>query len=338
MSQSFDARALEKIDSPEATAAAYFSHLRSPTAAPDDYLAFDSWYARDEKNRDAWARTERAWNGAGQAADDPRIVALRDRARTNRRRPPIWRRPTPALAATLTLVACLGAALVYSDVTIRQPAASGAGRTVATGLGQQASFHMIDGSTVTVNTASKVVVNETEERRIAHLQYGEAFFAVARNERKPFVVKVGGVSVTALGTAFAVRNLDGEVRVSLAEGRVRVDLPTGLSPARSVILEPDMSLRWTNGTLSQSTGNVARQLGWRQGMLSFDRTPLAEAIKEINRYTQQEIAITSPQIAQRPISGSFRIGITRSFLQSLEAAKIAQIRSETPARVELSAP
>lgn len=340
MSQSFDARALEKIDSPEATAAAYFSYLRSPAAMPEDYLAFDSWYARDEQNRLAWARVERAWDGAGRAADDPRIETFRARARNNRRPAPLWRRPMPALAAALALVALVSAPLIYDIAWDRQPVASAAlaGHVIATGTGQQASFQMTEGSAITVNTASKVVVAESDVSRTANIQYGEAFFEVAKNERKPFIVQVGGVSVTALGTAFSVRDVDGVIRVALAEGHVRVDLPGNAAPARSIILEPGMSLSFANGVLSQSKGDVARQLGWRHGMLSFDRTPLAEAVAEINRYTQQEIAIVSPNLAQRRISGSFRIGITRSFLQSLEAADIARVRSETPARVEIAAP
>ncbi|MBB5986744.1 FecR family protein [Sphingobium lignivorans] len=340
MSHAFDARALEKIDSPEATAAAYFSHLRSPMATPEDYLAFDSWFARDERNRAAWAKVERAWEGAGRAADDPRIAAFREHARTSSRPAPLWRRPMPALAAVLALVAIVSAPFMYRIATDRQPAASSAlaGHTIAAGIGQQASFHMTDGSVVTVNTASKVVVAESELRRLARLDYGEAFFEVAKNARKPFVVEVGKVSVTALGTAFSVRNLDGAIHVALAEGRVRVDVPGKDSAAKSVILEPGTSLSFARGVLSESKSDVTRMLAWRQGMLSFDRTPLAEAVAEINRYTQQEIAIVSPEIAERRISGSFRIGITRGFLQSLEAAGIAHVRSETPARVELAAP
>jgi transmembrane sensor len=73
-------------------------------------------------------------------------------------------------------------------------------------------------------------------------------------------------------------------------------------------------------------------------MISFDRTPLSEAVAEVSRYTQKQIAIVSPRIADHPISGSFRLGATRTFLQALEAAGIARIKSETDERVELAAP
>ena len=342
MSESFDARALERIDSPEATAAAYFSHLRSPRATPEDHFAFESWYARNEAHRVAWAQVVRAWDGAATASDNPRILAMRESARANRHTPPLWRRPALALAASVVLLLTLGGVLTYQMLRttpdVAPIMAMTESRTISTGIGQQAFFEMTDGSTVNVNTASHVLVAETDAQRLALVKEGEAFFKVAKNKHRPFIVQAGGVSVTAVGTAFAVRDMDGEIRVTLQEGRVRVDVPTGGTTIRSRMLEPGMVLRWKNGEARVDHADVDRSLDWRRGMISFDRTPLSEAVAEINRYTRQEIAIVSPEIAHRPISGSFRIGPTRSFLHSLEVAGLARVRSETAARVELAAP
>lgn len=336
MSPSFDPRALEKIDSPEATAAAYFSRLRSPQATAEDHLAFDSWYARDEAHRIAWSEVEHSWEKARQAANSPRILAMRERARANGRKRRAWQRP--AIAAGLAMLAMLGAVFLYQRDQTGPVTIAADGRTISTGIGQQASFHMTDGSTVTVNTSSTVLVTETEERRTANIRQGEAFFEVAKNERKPFVVQARGVAVTALGTAFAVRDFGNEVRVTLVTGHVRVDLPTGRAAGQSVFLDPGMSLRWREGEVRTEHVDTAQSLGWRQGMLHFDRVPLSAAVAEINRYSSQEIAIVSPGIANHPISGSFRVGVTRGFLQGLEAAGVASVQNETAARVELGAP
>jgi transmembrane sensor len=337
MKPHFDARALEQIDSPEATAAAYFSHFRSADATAEDYLAFEHWHARDEAHRIAWAKVEKVWEGAGQLRADPRILGLRERALAHRRPPRDWRRPLAAAAAIGALM--IGGLAWRHHQSAPVAVAQVEGRTLSTGVGQQASFRMADGSAITINTGSTLTVSESDTQRSTHIKQGEAFFEVAKNPRKPFVVEAHGVTVTALGTAFAVRDLGDGVRVTLAHGSVRVDMPaTGGRPAQSAMLTPDRELFWRDGHYRTARVDIDRQLGWRQGMISFDRTPLDQAVAEINRYSPQEIVIASPALARRPISGSFRIGVTRGFLQSLELSGIARIADESATRVELVAP
>jgi transmembrane sensor len=95
---------------------------------------------------------------------------------------------------------------------------------------------------------------------------------------------------------------------------------------------------WQGGAYRMAEVAVDRQLSWRSGVLSFDRVPLEQAVAEINRYSPQEIIVSSPQLARRPISGTFRIGVTRGFLQSLELAGIARVENESVTRAELVAP
>ncbi|EQA99403.1 hypothetical protein L288_19705 [Sphingobium quisquiliarum P25] len=338
MSKAFDARALEQIDSPEATAAAYFSHFRSPNATAEDYLAFEHWHARDEAHRKAWARVEQEWEGAGKMRADARILAIRERALANRRPRRNWRRPV-AVAAAIGAVMIGGIAWQRHQDTPPRLAQAEA-RTFSTGTGQQASFRMLDGSTITINTGSTLTVSESDTRRSTRMKQGEAFFEVAKNPRKPFVVEAEGVTVTALGTAFAVRDLGGDgVRVTLVHGRVRVDMPAAAGkPPQSTLLSPDMQLTWRKGRYSIAPVNTAQQLSWRQGMIVFDRTPLAQAVAEINRYSPQEIVVASASLARRPISGSFRAGVTRGFLQSLEASGIARVVNESATGAELVEP
>ena len=338
--ETFDARALEQIDSPEATAAAYFSLFRSPRATAQDYDDFERWHARDEANRIAWARVERAWEGAGAMRTDARILAIRERALANRRPRGRWKRP---LAAAVAAVALLSAGVLYQRHQLGGPSApaiaSAEGQAISTGVGQQVTFRMTDGSTVTANTNSNLAVDETEVLRRTAIKRGEAFFDVAKNPRKPFVVEAGGVTVTALGTAFAVRDLDGSVGVTLARGQVRVDMPAaGGKEAQSALLKPGQQLVWKAGAFRIASVDVDRQLAWREGAISFDRVPLKDAVAEINRYSAQEIVIVSPALADHPISGTFRIGVTRGFLQSLELAGIARVENESATRAELVAP
>jgi transmembrane sensor len=334
----FDAHALERIDSPEATAAAYFSIFRSPRATARDYEDFESWHARDEANRIAWARVERAWDGSGAMRTEARILEIRERALANRRRRKAWVRP--AIAASMAL-AVLGGAFGFQHYTSVSPAAPAVAdsRELSTGVGQQGTLRMADGSVITANTATVLTVAESDTRRSTALREGEAFFEVAKNPRKPFVVTAGRITVTALGTQFAVRETDGRVDVTLAEGRVRVDMPAvDGRPAQSATLQPGQELVWNGRGYRTGAVEVERRLAWRKGVVDFDRVPLAEAVAEINRYSPQEIIVSSPALARHPISGTFRIGVTRGFLQSLEAAGIARVENESATRAELVAP
>ena len=338
MSKPFDAHALEKIDSPEATAAAYFSIFRSPKATAQDYEDFERWHARDEAHRIAWARVEHAWDGSGAMRADARILEIRERALANRRGRAAWLRP--ALAACAVLAVLAGGTLAFQS---HQQGTVGAAladsRMISTGVGQQSTFRMTDGSTITANTATTLAVAESDTRRSTAIRGGEAFFEVAKNPRKPFVVTAGGVTVTALGTQFAVREIGGSVGVTLAEGRVRVDMPaTDGRAAQSAMLQPGQQLVWSAGQYRTATVEVDRQLAWRKGVLDFDRVPLQQAVAEINRYSAQEIIVSSPALGRRPISGTFRIGVTRGFLQSLELAGIARVENESATRAELVAP
>jgi transmembrane sensor len=335
----FDAHALERIDSPEATAAAYFSIFRSSRATERDYEDFESWHARDEANRIAWASVERAWEGSAAMRTEARILEIRERALANRKGRKPWVRP--AMAACMAIAVVGGAVAVQRHRQASAPAAPAIAdsRVISTGVGQQSTFRMTDGSVITANTSTALTVAESDTRRATTLREGEAFFEVAPNPRKPFTVAASGVTVTALGTQFAVRNTDGGVNVTLGEGHVRVDMPAADGrAAQSTVLQPGQELVWNGRSYRTDAVEVERRLAWRSGVIDFDRVPLKQAVAEINRYSPQEIIVGSPAIAGHPISGTFRIGVTRGFLQSLELAGIARVENESSTRAELVAP
>src|SRR3546814_5104405 len=70
---------------------------------------------------------------------------------------------------------------------------------------QTCALPISDGSIATVNTASRIAVALEPERRHITLEEGEAWFQVAHDAHRPFVVDVGSVRIRAVGTAFSVR-------------------------------------------------------------------------------------------------------------------------------------
>ncbi|MEJ1963522.1 MAG: FecR domain-containing protein [Gammaproteobacteria bacterium] len=128
-----------------------------------------------------------------------------------------------ALAAAILLCAVLGAAWYVWP----------SGSSYRTPVGGLASVPMEDGSRITLNTDSQIRVDLTVKERRVELQQGEAFFEVAHDASRPFIVRAGNKRVIAVGTRFSVRREANDVRVVVTEGKVRVETegdPSSTSP------------------------------------------------------------------------------------------------------------
>lgn len=285
-------------------ASAWFSRLNQRRVSTDDVHAFAAW-RRIPANAEAYGRVERLWESAGVLASDPDIERMAETAarpkRTRRRQ-----RSLGYLAA-----AGAGAALIVCAIigwNILQPLTYGAG------VGERRTITLADGSTVTLDTASRISVRLSGDRRSIRLIEGQAMFDVAADPSRPFVVSAGDVEVRALGTRFDVRRLNGGVRVILAEGRVAVataDTPGGwtLSPGQQVVT--------TRPTPRVEPVNVAAATSWTTGRLIFDHTPLHEAVEEMNRYSSVKVELASPGLARTPVSGAFNAGDVEGFAAAL---------------------
>jgi len=200
---------------------------------------------------------------------------------------------------------------------------------------------------VKLNTDSLVEVSYNSHKRNLHLHRGEAFFLVARDADRPFVVNAGGKSVQALGTAFAVRLDSANLQVTVTEGRVKLgrdpEAPRALdgSLARSkserdedrprlgkgerspVVLEAGQRLLVADQSLhidALSVEQINRKLSWRDRLLDFSETPLEDVVSEVNRYTTSRIEIVDPGLRQLKFGGVFPTSDTGSLLNALETA------------------
>jgi transmembrane sensor len=191
-----------------------------------------------------------------------------------------------------------------------------------TAVGAVAAIPMSDGSKVTLNTDSQIRIAVTERERRINLGRGEAFFEVAKDPSRPFVVVAGNCKVIAVGTKFSVWREASEVRVVVSEGRVRVEQNDG-GPRQETTDEV------TAGSIAHARDagvsverkhlkEVEEDLSWRQGFLFFHDAPLAEAIAQFNRYNRVPIVIASPTIADIRIGGNFRSTNVTGFIQLLE--------------------
>ena len=80
-----------------------------------------------------------------------------------------------------------------------------------------------------------------------------------------------------------------------------------------------------------SDSQMGRELAWRRGVLMFDGERLAEAAKELNRYSRVPIVIEDPALAQRTFVGAFEIGDSRAFANAAASAFDARVTEENGA-------
>lgn len=184
----------------------------------------------------------------------------------------------------------------------------------STPIGGRDTIPLTDGSQVVLNTDTRIRVDLTDTERRVQLDKGEAFFDVARDATRPFVVQVGDKRVTAVGTKFSVRRVGDDIRVTVTEGKVRIDQPEAQS---SPLLEAgNIAQTADTETLirESSPPEVEQLLSWRSGYLVFEATPLADAVAEFNRYSPRKIVIEDAATAALRIGGNFRTDNAEAFL------------------------
>jgi len=310
---------------PEEAATYWVARRRLGLMSPSDLAAFDAWRG-DPDNAAALADVDDMVEEVGAIAAFSEVRAMRQAALAAAppKRPP-WR-AFGAMAASLVAVVLAGTYVVnlpeapaHTDVT-----APAAVQRYVTGVGEQRNLTLADGSTVALNTGSVVEVAYSPARRDIRLLQGQALFQVAHNAARPFVVTAGDRTVTALGTRFDVR-LDGQaVKVVLVEGRVAIEplhlrgverlAPVlarhTLDPGEELIAAPDANVQVASADTDQATS-------WRRGQVIFRDNTIAEAVAEMNRYSDTQLVIDDPRIAQLKISGVFGVTREENFLAAL---------------------
>jgi len=178
-------------------------------------------------------------------------------------------------------------------------------------MGEKSIVTLLDGTTITLNADSKLKypVRFGEDSREVILE-GEAFFEVAPDANKPFVVHTGNISTTDLGTKFDVSAFPNEetIRISLEEGKVNVSTHTVAPQKGDVILSPTQQLIYNKENESSTIEqfDMQKALGWKDNILIFDNEPLSRALKPLERYFGVTFDIADRSLANRKIKANFK--------------------------------
>ncbi len=189
-----------------------------------------------------------------------------------------------------------------------------------TPLGGREVVPLADGSKVELNTDTRLRASVTSASRTVWLDRGEAYFDVARDTNRPFVVIAGQRRITVLGTRFSVRRDGDDVQVKVVEGRVKIDsIEAPVAAASAVITGGEVMVTKNESALvaQRSPDEITNELAWRRGVLIMNQWTLGDAAREFNRYNRQKL-IVSDSVASIRLGGSFESGNVDAFARLLQ--------------------
>lgn len=337
---------LEIEQDPVMQAAAEWSVALSSAEISQIRIAqWQQWLAASEAHRDAFDRIQStlyaidrgvgediAWPSEAEMASDAydgsvplsfwKARSLRTAAGVSRRG--AWinvlrRRRAMVVGLAASLVVAIATPIALQLIRSSAPAVT----VVETRAGENRDVALADGSVVSAGARSVLWATLSHDSREVTLERGEAFFKVAKDPTRPFLVKIGNTTVAAVGTAFNIRRAGERVVVAVSEGIVKVDTsaaPGGPPSGAQLAVGQQLSINTNNGTSSMQVVDADGIAGWRDGLLQYKDEPLPLVIADVVRYSQYDIAIADPGVAQLRVTGSVFTHDVESWLQSLEAA------------------
>jgi transmembrane sensor len=331
----------ETHESLEEVAAGWVGRQRSGAMTAEEVADLRAWLDADAAHREAFDHVEGLWRVSARLRADPQIMALRDEAA--KAFPAKRRRWLPAAAAAVVAVAVLGGWHTISPQTAptRGLTSLRGEQAFSSGVGQTATVTLSDGSAVILDTDSRLRAREVNGQRRVWLDRGQAFFKVAHDPSRPFVVAAGGRTITALGTQFNVRLDRDRVEVVLAEGRVKVEgskpifTPSPRKPPAAELTPGSRLVAARSQEWQIAKVDVDEATSWRRGQLVFVGRPLGEVVKEMNRYSERKIVVADEALAQAPITGGFAEGDVEAFVRAVRGYGLASVASETDEAIVL---
>ncbi|WP_172274538.1 FecR family protein [Caulobacter sp. RHG1] len=278
--------------SPTTTAANWLARLNTTTVSAKTMDEFRDWRAQPG-NHEAFHEVAQLWAKSAQAKTQPGVQAALEAALA-RKAPRRANRIGFGLAvATAMVTVSIGGYVTWRSI---------AAPNFDTGVGEQRLVQLSDGSSVRLDTNSKVTVRYSQGARRITLARGQAYFEVAHDAARPFLVETPQASVRAIGTRFSVREDGATTKVTLVQGRIEVRDGHNASP-RLLTAGEQIIATQALGPVQKVDAKVATS--WTTGRLVFRGVPLQQALVEINRYSRKPIRLDPAYDQIETLTGAF---------------------------------
>jgi transmembrane sensor len=255
--------------------------------------------------------------------------------RTSGRRGYLWR---AGLAASVVVVALIGVGTWFASYH----------NLYTTDYGEQRVMTLDDGSTVDLNTHTRLRIVYDHHKRNIELLEGQVLFHVVKDPERPFVVRVGDAKVQAIGTQFDVYKKATATVVTVLEGKVAVLTGSlaknpesgntdGATAGSQLLGAGEQATVTDQGTRRAPHADISAATAWTRKKIVFSTTPLSEVVAEFNRYNSRKLVVVDPTLNDVRISGVFASTDPASLIRGLDALGRFKI-SEAPDRIEIAAP
>ncbi len=323
-----------------AEASAWFIEFRAGDVDGDARARFIEWLRRSPEHIHAYLEISGVW--AELPSSDPHgkldIAALIARAREEAdvialspNRPPPAAPPSAGTPRVLRrhprLAAFAAAAAVLLTVgTVLLLRGGNFSGSYSTGIGEQRTVQLSDGSTVELNARSTIQVHLTERQRDLTLIEGQALFRVAKDKQRPFVVRAGDAQVRAVGTEFDIYKKLAATVVTVVEGRVETYDDANSPGSAAIILSAGEQLTVLPHIVTKPTRtDTAVATAWVQKRLIFEETPLSDVAEEFNRYNRRPLSIDDGELEKLKISGVYSSTDPASLINFLRSQNSIQV-------------
>lgn len=261
-----------------------------------DRRAFDAWRQAHPDNGREYLHFNGLW-------EDPALVeALRRADRATTHAPIRLRRPR---VLPLSLTAALALAilpLAWPSIELRFATPM----EQKTDAGQRRSLVLEDGSRLDLAGDSWVRVRQTPHRRQVELLRGEAFFDVAHDAERPFLVLTADSRVQVIGTRFDVNLITDRTELSVEQGRVRFGPRDFLGPSRLIEAGHATAISAAGAEPLQPLQPGAAG-DWREGWIETGGMSVSRLVEEMNRWSATPIRVADPALGAMTVAGRFRI-------------------------------
>jgi transmembrane sensor len=330
-----------------AEASAWFIEFRAGDVDGDARVRFIEWLRRSPEHIHAYLEISGVWAELPTADPEGKIdiAALIERARTEPdvialpsdrpRSSPAHSTVKPRAAWRSRRAFALAAVVLLAVATVIFLDRDRFAGVYTTGIGEQRTVQLLDGSTVELNARSTIQVRLTAEQRAVTLLEGQALFRVAKDKQRPFVVRAGDAQVRAVGTEFDVYKKQTATVVTVVEGRVETYDDLDSPGTAAVVLSAGEQLTVLPHVVTKPTRtDTAVATAWVQKRLIFEETPLSDVAEEFNRYNRRPLTIDGGELGSLKISGVYSSTDPASLINFLRSQNSIQvIETEKQVRV-----
>jgi transmembrane sensor len=317
-------------------AAEWFARMKDPHVPLEDRQRFLRWLKQSQVHVAEYLRVASIDGNVRSAqltfiltGEDPSnvvplFVGENDRSTTRTIGSLRWKIAAGIAVLAVATLLSLGVGTVWSE------------RSIETAPGEWQTVNLADGSELRLGPNTRLTLDIGDKRRAIALVRGEAYFKVAKDASRPFLVQANAYAVRAVGTEFAVASRKDEVIVTVREGQVRVSPNTKSTKSRasddeplelSVPIAADYQLRIADRwPVTPNRIDVRYALAWRERQLMFKAgDTLAVAVEEFNLRNHVQLRL-DPRAGALPVRGTFDASDPVAFAQTVDKTSPVAVR------------